>query len=151
MRVVNAVIGGEGTGGVIYPNIHYTTDGLASIAAIAQHLVESGGTVTQLVDSMPHYQMCRKKLEIPSQEIATRLVDLALKRYEEEGATGTEPLLELTDGVKRVWNDRWVNIRKSGTEPVIRVFSEAPTSAEAEQLCDETLETLRMLMKQISF
>ena len=151
MHAVNAVIGGEGTGGVIYPNIHYTTDGLASIAAIAQHLVESGGTVTQLVDSMPHYQMCRKKLEIPSQEIATRLVDLALKRYEGKSATGTEPLLELTDGVKRVWNDRWVNIRKSGTEPVIRVFSEAPTFAAAEQLCDETLETLRMLMKQISF
>ena len=149
MHAVNAVIGGEGTGGVIYPNIHYTTDGLASIAAIAQYLVESGDTVTQLVDSMPHYEMCRKKLEIPSQEIATRLVDLALKRYEAEGATGTEPLLELTDGVKRVWNDRWVNIRKSGTEPVIRVFSEAPTFAEADQLCDETLETLRMLMKQI--
>ncbi len=151
MHEVNAVIGGEGTGGVIYPNIHYTTDGIASIAAIVQHLVESGGTVTQLVDSMPHYQMCQRKLEIPSQEIATRLVDLALKGYEAESATGTEPLLELTDGVKRVWNDRWVNIRKSGTEPVIRVFSEAPTSEEAEQLCDETLETLRMLMKQISF
>ena len=151
MHAVNAVIGGEGTGGVIYPNVHYTTDGIASIAAIAQHLVESGGTVTQLVDSMPHYQMCQKKLEIPSREIATRLVDLALKGYEAGSTTGTEPLLELTDGVKRVWDDRWVNIRKSGTEPVIRVFSEAPTSAEAEQLCDETLETLRMLMKQISF
>lgn len=150
MHAVNAVIGGEGTGGVIYPNVHYTTDGIASIAAIAQHLVESGGTVTQLVDSMPHYQMCQKKLEIPSREIATRLVDLALKGYEAGSTTGAEPLLELTDGVKRVWDDRWVNIRKSGTEPVIRVFSEAPTSAEAEQLCDETLETLRMLMKQIS-
>ena len=149
MQTVNAVIGGEGTGGVIYPNIHWTTDGLASLAAIAQHLVESGGTVTQLVDSMPHYQMCRKKLEIPSQELATRLVDLALKGYEEKSISGTEPLLELTDGVKRVWNDRWVNIRKSGTEPVIRVFSEAPTSEAAEQLCDETLETLEMLMKQI--
>ena len=151
MQAVNAVIGGEGTGGVIYPNIHWTTDGLASIAAIAQHLVESGGTVTQLVNSIPHYQMCRKKLEIPSQEDATRLVDLALKEYEKENATGVEPLLELTDGVKRVWNDRWVNIRKSGTEPVIRVFSEAPTFAEAEQLCDETLETLNILMKQISY
>ena len=151
MHAVNAVIGGEGTGGVIYPNVHYTTDGITSIAAIAQHLVEFGGTVTELVDSMPHYQMCQKKLEIPSQEIATRLVDMALEGYEEMGATGTEPLLELTDGVKRVWDDRWVNIRKSGTEPVIRVFSEAPTFAEAEQLCDETLETLRMLMKQISF
>ena len=151
MNETNAVIGGEGTGGVIYPNIQYTTDGLASIAAIAQYLVESGGTVTQLVENMPQYQMCRKKLEIPSQELASRLVDLTLRIYEEASSTGNEPLLELTDGVKRVWDDRWVNIRPSGTEPVIRVFSEAPTFEEAEQLCDETLKTLTMLMKQIAY
>ena len=148
MHEVGAAIGGEGTGGVIYPDIHYTTDGIASIAAIAQYLAESGATVTQLVENMPQYQMCRKKLEISSQELATRLVDLALEVYKEACDAGTEPQLELTDGVKRVWNDRWVNIRPSGTEPVIRVFSEAPTFTAAEQLCDETIETLKMLMKQ---
>ena len=150
MHAVNATIGGEGTGGVIYPNIHYTTDGIASIAAIAQYLAESGETVTQLVENMPHYQMCRKKLEIPSQELAKRLVALTLEVYKEACDAGAEPQLELTDGVKRVWKDRWVNIRPSGTEPVIRVFSEAPTYAIAEALCDETIETLKMLMKQIS-
>ena len=150
MHKINAIVGGEGTGGVIYPDIHYTTDGITSIAAIAQYLAESGSTVTRLVENMPQYQMCRKKLEIPSQDIASRLVDFVLKVYKEEHATGKGPLLELTDGVKRVWDDRWVNIRKSGTEPVIRVFSEAPTFSEAEQLCDETLETLTVLMKQIS-
>ena len=149
MHEVNATIGGEGTGGVIYPNIHYTTDGIASLAAIAQYLAESRGTVTQVLKGMPQYQMCRKKLEIPSQELASRLVDLALGVYKEaEDPAGTEPQLELTDGVKRVWNDRWVNIRPSGTEPVIRVFSEAPTFTAAEQLCDETIDTLKMLMKQ---
>ena len=148
MHEVHAAIGGEGTGGVIYPDIHYTTDGIASIAAIAQHLAESGATVTQLVESMPHYQMCRKKLEIPSQELATHLVDLALEVYKGASDVGAEPQLELTDGVKRVWNDRWVNIRPSGTEPVIRVFSEAPTFTVAEQLCDETIEMLKVLMKQ---
>ena len=148
MHEVGAAIGGEGTGGVIYPDIHYTTDGIASIAAIAQYLAESDVSVTQLVENMPQYQMCRKKMEIPSQELAARLVNLALKAYEEAYDAGTEPVLELTDGVKRVWNDRWVNIRKSGTEPVIRIFSEAPTFAAAEQLCDETIEMLAMLMKQ---
>jgi len=148
MHAVNAVIGGEGTGGVIYPNIHYTTDGIASLAAIAQYLAESGATVTQLVKNMPQYQMCRKKLEIPSQAFATRLMDLALEFYNETCDAGTELQLELTDGVKRVWSDRWVNIRPSGTEPVIRVFSEAPTLTEAEQLCDETIEVLVRLMKQ---
>ena len=150
MHAVKAAIGGEGTGGVIYPNIHYTTDGITSIAAIAQYLAESGVSVTQLVKNMPHYQMCRKKLEIPSQELAERLVDLALEVYKEACDAGAEPQLELTDGVKRVWKDRWVNIRPSGTEPVIRVFSEAPTFTVAEQLCDETIETLKVLMKQIS-
>ena len=148
MHEVSASLGGEGTGGVIYPDIHYTTDGIASIAAIAQYLAESRATVTQLVEGMPRYEMCRKKLEIPSQELATHLVNLALEVYKEVGDAGTEPQLELTDGVKRVWNDRWVNIRPSGTEPVIRVFSEAPTFTAAEQLCDETIETLKMLMKQ---
>ena len=149
MHAVNAVIGGEGTGGVIYPNVHYTTDGITSIAAIVQSLAESNSTVTQLVAHMPHYEMCQKKLEIPSQAVATRLIDTALKVYKKASEAVQEPRLELTDGVKRVWKDRWVNVRKSGTEPVIRVFSEAPTSEAAEQLCDETLETLRSLMKQI--
>ena len=96
--------------------------------------------------------MCRKKLEIPSQEVATQLVDLAFRMYEKESTSTKQspPHLELTDGIKRVWNDRWVNIRKSGTEPVIRVFSEAPTQAEAEALCNGTLESLKTLMKQIN-
>lgn len=154
MNEVNAVIGGEGTGGIIYPSINYTTDGIASIAAISQHLVESQITLTELVDSMPNYEMCRKKIEIPSQAEAVQLVELALEMYEKEiklSAPGkTKPYLELTDGIKRVWDDRWVNIRKSGTEPVIRVFSEAPSVAEAEMLCDHTLKNLKMLMKQIN-
>lgn len=152
MHEVDAAIGGEGTGGVIYPSINWTTDGIASIAAIVQHLAESNSTVTTIVDTMPKYEMCRKKLEIPSQEVATQLVELALRMYEKESASTKQsgPQLELTDGIKRVWDDRWVNIRKSGTEPVIRVFSEAPTASGAEALCDETLDSLQMLMKQVN-
>ena len=157
MHDVNAVIGGEGTGGVIYPAINWTTDGITSIAAIVQHLAESKNrsdlqgttnTITTLIDAMPQYEMCRKKMEISSPEIATQLMQLTLKMYERENPSG--PLLELTDGIKRVWDDRWVNIRPSGTEPVIRVFSEAPTAVEAEALCDETIANLQILMKQIN-
>lgn len=154
MHEVNAVIGGEGTGGIIYPSINYTTDGITSIAAICQHLVESQITMTELVDSIPNYEMCRKKLEIPSQTVASQLVELALEMYEKEIKSTAQgksaPYLELTDGIKRVWDDRWVNIRKSGTEPVIRVFSEAPSVSEAEMLCDNTLISLNLLMKQIN-
>ncbi len=142
MHEVDAVIGGEGTGGIIYPDIHHTTDGIATIAAILQLIAETDSRVTTLVGNMPQYEMCRKKLDIPSQNIATQVVARAMEVYGGE-------TLELTDGIKRVWDDRWVNIRKSGTEPVIRVFSEAPTSDEAEALCDETLAVLEMLMKQI--
>ena len=154
MHEVNAVIGGEGTGGIIYPSINYTTDGITSIAALIQHLAESQITLTELYDSMPKYEMCRKKMEIPSQKVATHLVELALEMFGEEvrsAAPGqSAPYLELTDGIKRVWEDRWVNIRKSGTEPVIRVFSEAPSVSEAEMLCDDTLKSLDLLMKQIN-
>lgn len=147
MHEVNAVIGGEGTGGVIYPDINHTTDGITSLAAILQHLVEAETTVSALVDAMPQYEMCRKKMEIPSQAVASQL----LAQYKDE-ITSTHSdtsSLELTDGIKRVWDDRWVNIRKSGTEPVIRIFSEAPTASEAELLCNQTVERLELLMKQI--
>ncbi len=142
MNEVNAVIGGEGTGGVIYPDIHHTTDGIATIAAIVQLLSKANSPLTTLVENMTHYEMCRKKLEISSQNIAAQLVARAMEIYSDETT-------DLTDGIKRVWDDRWVNIRKSGTEPVIRVFSEATTAEEAEALCDETIAVLKMLMKQI--
>ena len=147
MHQINAVIGGEGTGGVIYPEINHTTDGITSIAAILQYLVKSDTTVSALVEAMPKYEMCRKKMEIPSQAVASQLLD----QYKDEITSTNSDMssLELTDGIKRVWDDRWVNIRKSGTEPVIRIFSEAPTASEAEMLCNQTVERLEMLMKQI--
>ncbi len=152
MNEVDAVLGGEGTGGVIYPSINYTTDGITSIAAILQYLVDSKQSISGLIDNIPKYEMCRKKFEIPSQEAATQLVNMAMKKYKDETSSSQNSSLrlDLTDGIKRVWDDRWVNIRKSGTEPVIRVFSEAPTTEEAETLCDETLECLSTLMKQIN-
>ena len=152
MHETGAVIGGEGTGGVVFPELQYTTDGMASIAAIVHQLAESEITISASVKSRPGYVMYQKKLESPSQEISEAVVQLATQAYaEERQATGRgASSLDLTDGVKRVWKDQWVNIRKSGTEPVIRVFSEARTSEQAEVLCNETLETLKQLMKKVS-
>ena len=149
MRATKAIIGGEGTGGVIYPEVQYTTDGIASIAAIVQLLADSiVSAISELVTAMPRYAISKKKLEVSSQEIADTVMKLAHETYRDEQVAwvNQEPSLDLTDGVKRVWKDRWVNIRKSGTEPVIRVFSEALTSEQAEVLCDSTLKTLRDLM-----
>ena len=144
MRETGTVIGGEGTGGVIYPELQYTTDGIASIAAIVQLLSESSAlTISEVIASIPSYAICKEKLEVPSQQIADAVLQLAIETYANE-------TLDLADGVKRVWEDRWVNIRKSGTEPVIRVFSEAHTLKEAQELCNSTLDTLKSLMQQIS-
>ena len=144
MRETSAVIGGEGTGGVIYPELQYTTDGVASIAAIIQLLAQSStSTISEIITSLPSYAICKEKLEVPSQRIADVVLQLAIKTY-------TDDTLDLTDGIKRIWEDRWVNIRKSGTEPVIRVFSEAQTAEEARKLCDSTLDTLKCLIRQVS-
>ena len=144
MRETGAVIGGEGTGGVIYPELQYTTDGLASIAAIVQLLAESSApTISEVIASLPSYAICKEKLEVPSQHVADVVLQLATETY-------TDETLDLADGVKRVWEDRWVNIRKSGTEPVIRVFSEALTLEEAQDLCNSTLDTLKSLMQRVS-
>ena len=144
MRETGAVIGGEGTGGVIYPELQYTTDGVASIAALVQLLAESRAhTISEVIASFPSYAICKEKLEVPSQHIADTALQLVIQTYKDE-------MLDLTDGIKRVWDDRWVNIRKSGTEPVIRVFSEAQTVEEAQDLCDSTLNTLKSLIERVS-
>ncbi len=148
MRDTDAVVGGEGTGGVVFPEIQYTTDGLSSAAAIVHQLAESNTTISTLINSIPSYAMCQKKLESPSQSVSEAVVKRAADMYAAESQlSGKEEVsLDLTDGVKRVLGDGWVNIRKSGTEPVIRVFSEAPTSERADVLCNETVETLKQLM-----
>ena len=152
MHDTKAIIGGEGTGGVIYKELQYTTDGMASIAAIVQLLSDSGNsTISELVAAMPRYAICKRKLEISSKEIADKVMKLAREIYrgEQAASDNQDYSLDLTDGVKRVWKDKWVNIRKSGTEPVIRVFSEAPTSEQAVVLCDSTLDTLRGFMTHV--
>lgn len=142
MIEVDAAVGGEGTGGVIYPAVHYTTDGITTLAIITQLLAESDVTTSKLIDAIPKYQMVRKKIDIPSQELALKVVEKAIQEFSNEN-------LDLTDGVKIIRKNSWVNIRKSGTEPVIRVFGEARTKEEAEKMCDSTLDKIRTLKAKL--
>ena len=135
------ILGGEGTGGVIFPELQYTTDGITAIAAIVQMLADSDQSISHHVEALPQYAMHKMKIDVPSPKIADLLLDSAAEIF----ATDPEADLDLTDGVKRIWSDRWVNIRKSGTEPVIRIFSEAPSQDEAKQLCLQTSESLKKL------
>ncbi len=150
MRETGAVIGGEGTGGVIFPELQYTTDGLASISAVVQRLADSDRTISALVKSNPHYVMCQKRLESPSEQVSDAVVRLMAQICSKQGDLEMDGAsLDLTDGVKRCWGDRWVIVRKSGTEPVLRIFSEAPNLRQAERLCNETLQILRRLLKRV--
>ena len=143
MEQIGAILGGEGTGGVIYPEIQHTADGITSIAAIVQLLASSNSSVTDLVSLMPEYWMAKKKIDMPSQSVVEAVFDSVLTIFASDD-------LDTTDGVKRIWDDKWVNIRKSGTEPVIRVFSEARSIQEARDLCDSTVETLKSLVKCVT-
>jgi phosphomannomutase len=136
MKEVGAIIGGEPTGGVIYPQINYTSDGIASIAVILQFLAEADSSVSHIISEMPKYYVCRKKLEAPTAEIADKIIKAAFVLFENEK-------VDLTDGLKIIWDESWLNIRKSGTEPVVRIFAEAKTSEEAERLCNWTIEQIR--------
>ncbi|HIE29772.1 TPA: phosphoglucosamine mutase [Candidatus Poribacteria bacterium] len=139
MQKVNAVVGGEGTGGVIFPEIHHTTDGITTLAVIIQQLAECGATISELVSEIPKYSIIKKKIEISNQQLADDLMQKAAQYFADENP-------DLTDGVKIIGKDSWVNIRKSGTEPVIRVFSEARTTEEAGKLCDSTIKIIQSWM-----
>jgi phosphomannomutase len=112
---------------------------MAALAVIIQRLAESETTISALVSEIPQYFVIKRKIEIPNQELADALIQKVAQYYADEN-------LDLTDGVKIIRKDSWVNIRKSGTEPVIRIFSEAKTTEEAERLCDSTMEMIRSWM-----
>jgi phosphomannomutase len=134
MLECGAEIGGEGNGGVIATAITPCRDSFAGMALVLEALAEEGGTIRQMRNRIPAYAMVREKLDCPAREFAPALRRL-LKLYKDVP-------VDLTDGVKAVWPDRWLSARASNTEPIIRLTSEAPTSAEAHTLMREALECL---------
>lgn len=129
MREIGAVIGGEGNGGVILPDIHLGRDAPVGIALTLQHLAEFGGTLSELNSTLPHYVITKDKVALGNIDPQAALAKIK-KKYAHEN-------LDLTDGVKIVRGHSWVHIRPSNTEPIIRVIAEAPTEAEANNLCAE--------------
>jgi phosphomannomutase len=138
MKEVDAVIGGEGSGGVIYPALHYGRDALVGIALILQLLLESGKSLSALKKSLPEYFISKKKLELKNinpDEVLNRLID----RYG-NNKINTE------DGLRIDFDDHWVHFRKSNTEPIIRIITEAKAKAEAEKLSDKYVAEIKGLM-----
>lgn len=138
MKQTGAVIGGEGNGGVIYPEAHYGRDALVGVALFLTLLVQSGKTVTQLKAGYPPYEIAKEKVQL-TPDID---VDAVLERMKQHYAG--EKITDI-DGVKIDFADSWVHLRKSNTEPIIRIYAEAHTMEEAEQLA----ATVKKVMENI--
>jgi phosphomannomutase len=127
MKEVGAVIGGEGSGGVILPEVHYGRDAIVGIGLILQYLTEFGGTMSALKAALPQYLITKGKIELGKLD-----PDAILKHLKEKySATG---IINTDDGLKIDFPEAWVHLRKSNTEPIIRIIAEAHTKAEADEL-----------------
>lgn len=140
MKETNAVIGGEGNGGVIYPASHYGRDALVGIALFLNHLAKKQMTVSELRATYPPYFISKQKVQL-TPEID---VDAILAKVKEKFAQ-----YDITDidGVKIDFPDKWVHLRKSNTEPIIRIYSEAHTMQEAEELGGELIQIIHEMCK----
>ena len=130
MKEVNAVIGGEGNGGVIYPESHYGRDALVGIALFLTSLAKKGCKVSELRKTFPDYQIAKNRIDLTSDTD----VDAILVKVKEMFAQDPTAQVNDIDGVKIDFPDRWVHLRKSNTEPIIRVYSEAATMEAADEL-----------------
>lgn len=139
MKEVNAVIGGEGNGGVIYPASHYGRDALVGIGLFLTHLAKSGKKVSQLRALYPNYFMAKQKIEL-TPEINP---DAILTKMKEKFAN--RQITDI-DGVKIDFEDKWVHLRKSNTEPIIRIYSEAKSIEEAEEIGKQIIDMIREMV-----
>lgn len=138
MKATNAIIGGEGNGGIIYPESHYGRDALVGIALFLTQLAESKLSVSALRATYPDYHISKNKVELsPSIDVDNILKQVAINFKDQEVNT--------IDGVKIDFPDKWVHLRKSNTEPIIRIYAEAQTMEIANSLVDEIQSIIRSL------
>lgn len=138
MRRTGAVIGGEGNGGVIYPASHYGRDALVGVALFLSLLAKSGKKVSELKKTYPQYSIAKTKLELTPETDVDGILEAVKKHYANEKLT-------TIDGVKIDFEDCWVHLRKSNTEPIIRIYSEAHTMEKAEQLGEDIKKIIATL------
>lgn len=140
MKQHNAVIGGEGNGGIIYPELHYGRDALVGIALFLTNLVKSGKKCSALRDTYPNYFISKNKIELMPEVN----VDMILNKIKEQYAA--QPV-NTVDGVKIEFDNQWVHLRKSNTEPIIRIYSESDSMQKAEHLAGKIIQDIREIIK----
>lgn len=139
MKAVNAVIGGEGNGGIIYPELHYGRDALVGVAMFLSHLAEVKMTCSELRDAYPKYTISKNKIALePSMDVDGILKSMAHLHREEQ--------VDTKDGVKIDFEEEWVHLRKSNTEPIIRIYAESRSEEKAEALALKTIQEIRSFL-----
>ena len=143
MKEVGAVIGGEGNGGVIYPESHYGRDALVGIALFLSSLAQKGCKVSELRATFPDYSIAKNRIDLT----ADTDVDAILKKVKELYGGQDQVMVNDIDGVKIDFPDKWVHLRKSNTEPIIRVYSEASSMDEADELGKQIMQVVYDMQK----
>ena len=135
MKSTGAVIGGEGNGGVIYPELHYGRDAMVGIALFLSHMAHLGLSATQMRDSFPSYYIAKDKIQVSDEDLVDKILDGIKISFASED-------INTVDGVKVNFNDArsWVHLRRSNTEPIIRIYAEAPDKDQAEALSQRVIK-----------
>ncbi len=139
MKEKNAVIGGEGNGGIIFPELHYGRDALVGIALFLSHLARFGGTVSRLRAQYPNYFMSKNKIELTKDINVGKILDDIQEKYKKE------PINNI-DGVKIDFEDQWVHLRRSNTEPIIRIYAEADSETKVESLTKKIIRDIKEII-----
>ncbi|MBA3665950.1 MAG: phosphoglucosamine mutase, partial [Bacteroidetes bacterium] len=140
MKDTNAVIGGEGNGGIILPELHYGRDALVGIAIFLTHLAKYGKTASMLRKSYPNYFISKNKIELTPQIDVDKVLSKVKEKYKKQP-------VNTIDGVKIEFDKEWVHLRKSNTEPIIRIYSESQTQSTAENLAKKIISDIKEIIK----
>jgi len=136
MKETNAVIGGEGNGGIIYPELHYGRDSLVGIALFLTHLAKSKKSCSSLRSTYPNYYISKNKIELsPDIDVDSVLANIQ-KRYKKQP-------INTIDGVKIEFDKQWIHLRKSNTEPIIRIYAESSSSEKANALANTIIGEIK--------
>jgi len=141
MKEKNAVIGGEGNGGIIYPDLHYGRDALVGIALFLSHLATSQMTALRLRSKYPNYYISKNKIELTRDINVDKILDHMRKKYEKQP-------FNTADGLRIEFDREWVHLRKSNTEPIIRIYAESDMEAKAENLARKIISDIKEIITE---
>jgi len=142
MRELNAIFGGEGNGGVMDPRIHHGRDAIVGMGLMLESMARSGEPISALAAALPQYHIEKTKIELPPAQSRALIRQLR--------SSVKCDRVNIQDGLRLDWQDRWVQLRASNTEPIMRIIAEAPSKAEAQSLIDEYIERIRKLQGNVT-